>query len=227
MRLDRRVAELSRLSRRDATVAIRRGRVTVGEVQLVDPAAAIEVDAELALDGVRLVAPPRVALLHKPVGVHSTVRDDRGRPSLDTAAGELLALGLHPVGRLDADTSGLLLFSGDGALTQHLLHPRRAVVRVYAARTEPAPAPELAERLAAGIATADGVFVGQVSAIDGDRVVLAVTEGKHRMVRRMLANAGHPVVALHRLAYGPFTLGDLAEGAWRPATDDELARVGM
>lgn len=223
MRLDRLVADRSGLPRSDAARAIRRGRVTVDGQEERDPAAAVDETAPLALDGSPLLAPPRLAVFHKPVGVHSTLSDPAGRPSLDTAAAELVALGLHPVGRLDADTSGLLLFSRDGALTQHLLHPRRALPRTYEARVEGEPTDALREVLAAGVRTADGVFGGSLLRREGDRLWLEVTEGKHRMVRRMLANAGFPVLELHRWAYGPFRLGDLPAGAWRLPTAEELA----
>lgn len=219
-RLDRRLADLAGLSRREATVAIRRGRVSVAGEVVTEPTSRAE--GPLCLDGEVLVVPPRLAAFHKPLGVHSTVADDHGRPCLGTAARELLDLGLHPVGRLDADTDGLLLFSADGALTQRLLHPKRAFPRVYVATVDPAPRATLAEVLRAGVETADGVFTGEVLALDGDRVTLSVTEGKHRMVRRMLANAGHPVVALRRLSYGPYALGELAPGEWRALDPAEL-----
>ncbi len=223
MRLDRLLASRVGFSRADASRAIRTGRVTVdGEVR-EDPAAHVAETADLRLDGEPLLAAPRLALFHKPVGVHSTLADHVGRSSLSTAASELVNAGLHPVGRLDADTSGLLLFSRDGALTQHLLHPRRAMPRTYRARVEGRPTAALGQVLAAGVPTADGVFGGKLLTIEGDVVTLEVAEGKHRMVRRMLANAGFPVVELHRLAYGPFVLGDLAAGAWRLPTDEELA----
>ena len=132
---------------------------------------------------------------------------------------------LHPVGRLDADTTGLLPFCADGAITQHLLHPRRAYEREYTATVEPAPREGLAALLAAGVRTADGVHTARVVSIVGSDVRLVVTEGRHRMVRRMLANAGHPVIALHRLRFGPFELGPLPVGEWRPATEVEMATL--
>ena len=223
MRLDRLVSERAGLSRRAAGIAIRGGRVDVEREVERNPRVEVAADLEFRLDGEPLVEAPRLALFHKPLGVHSAVRDDQGRPCLGTAAAELLGLGLHPVGRLDADTDGLLLFSREGALTQHLLHPRRAIERVYVATVDPPPTADLGERLAAGIDTADGRYVADLRAVDGDRVTVAVTEGKHRMVRRMLANAGHPVVALRRLSYGPFVLGDLGPGAWREPTEGEWA----
>jgi len=156
--------------------------------------------------------------------VQSTVGDPYGRPSLTTVAGDLLDAGLHPVGRLDAETDGLLLFARDGAVTQHLLHPKRAVPRVYVATVSPPPDPvALAARFAAGVSTSEGTFTADLRACDGDRVTLAVTEGRHRMVRRMLANAGHPVTKLRRIAFGAFELGDLPPGAWREPNDGERA----
>ena len=154
--------------------------------------------------------------------MQSTVGDPRGRPSLTTVAGDLLHAGLHPVGRLDAETDGLLLFARDGAVTQHLLHPKRGIPRVYVATVSPPPESALlTARLAAGVATSEGTFVAELRGCDGDRVTLAVTEGRHRMVRRMLANAGHPVTALRRIAFGAFELGDLPPGAWREPTNAE------
>jgi 23S rRNA pseudouridine2605 synthase len=224
VRLDKRIADRTGWSRRDVGFRIRKGRVTVGGEVVRDPARPVGDDERIEVDGEPLPSPPpRLALFHKPVGVHSSVTDPYGRACLGTAAAELVDLGLHPVGRLDADTDGLLLFSSDGPLTQWLLHPRRAIERVYVARVEGRPGPELVERLAAGVQTAEGTFTGAVRAIDGDRVTVAVTEGKHRMVRRMLANAGFPVLELRRIAYGPFSLGDLPAGAWRLPTEDELA----
>lgn len=226
MRLDRLVSHRTGLSRRDATDRIRKRRVEVGGVVCTDPTTDVEESAILVVDGERSAPPPRLVLFHKALGVQSAVRDSHGRPCLGTVAAELLALGLHPVGRLDADTEGLLLFSVDGALTQHLLHPRRAIERVYVAVVDPPPSEGLPERLAAGIDTADGRYAGEVRGIDGDRVTLSVTEGKHRMVRRMLANAGHPVIGLQRVSYGPFVLGDLPVGAWREPTRAEWDGLG-
>ncbi|MEQ1567206.1 MAG: pseudouridine synthase [Myxococcota bacterium] len=226
MRLDRWIANRTGASRRIVDRAIRAGQVTVDGVEVRDAGAPVGPEAKITVDGEPLPEPPpRLALFHKPLGVHSTVGDPHGRPNLEGAAADLVDRGLHPVGRLDAETDGLLLFSSDGALTQWLLHPRRQVVRVYRAVVEGAPAPELGGRLAAGIDTADGTWAAELRSVDGQVLVVAVTEGKHRMVRRLLANAGHPVVELRRLSYGPFILGDLAPGGWRVPTETEWAGV--
>jgi 23S rRNA pseudouridine2605 synthase len=225
VRLDRWLSGHTGRSRTEVGRWIRRGRVEVGGEVVRDPGTHVAADAAVTVDGERVsTATVDVMVFHKPVGVHATVGDPWGRPSLEGAANDLLRDGLRPVGRLDAATDGLLLFVRDGAVTQRLLHPKRAVPRVYVAMVEPRPNRKvLTERLAAGVLTSDGVFRGEVREVDGHRVVLAVTEGKHHLVRRMLANAGHPVVSLRRIAFGAFELGDLAPGAWREPTETELA----
>jgi len=184
--------------------------------------------------------------------------DPMGRPNLEDVLPPRLAKTFHPVGRLDADTTGLLLFSGDGQLTQRLLHPSSNVQREYLAtvdidvgvngneeekkRKEADFEAALRAKLAAGVKTADGIYEAQllevmhrkkieerddeVNSIEEDKgaegrksnareelvLRVGVSEGKHRMVRRLLANAGYPVVALHRVRYGHISLGTLSEG---------------
>lgn len=223
VRLERLVAERAALSRADARVALRRGWVAVDGAVVRAASARVSDAARLTLRGQPLVAPPTLALLHKPAGVQCTVGDPHRRRNLEDVAAPLLALGLHPVGRLDADTSGLLPFSRDGACTQRLLHPRHGVEKTYRATVEGVPGPALAARLSAGVETALGVHTARLDGRDGPTLTLTVTEGKHRMVRRMLANVGHPVLKLERLRFGALDLGDLAAGAWRPATASEAA----
>ena len=201
------------------TARIRGGGVVHAGVVIVDPAIDLPEDVVLVVDGEVSARLPWLLAWHKPVGVLSTLRDPWGREGLEGALPEAWH-GYHPVGRLDQDTSGLLLFSRDGALTQWLLHPKRAVPRTYVATVEVDPAPGLADLLAAGVATAEGTFSARVESVVGRDVTLTVTEGKHRMVRRMLANAGAPVGALHRVRYGPIALRDLAVGACRPEDVD-------
>ncbi len=224
VRLDKRLVGLGVGSRTEVARLVRRGRVQVAGVVVRRPDTAVDEDAVLAVDGEVLVAPPEVVAWHKPVGVLTSTADAWGRSDLSSAVPELLGWGLHPVGRLDKDTSGLLLFSRDGGLTQGLLHPRRAVPRRYRATVEAVP-DDLEALLAAGVTTAEGTFTAEDVAIDGVAVSLTVREGKHRMVRRMLANAGAPVVGLHRLAYGPVSLDSLDVGQWRILDDAAVAVV--
>lgn len=223
IRLDRLLAERGAGSRREVVAMIRRGRVALDGRVLTDEATRVPDDAVPTLDGRPLPPPPWLAVLHKPVGVQSTVGDPLGRDNLAGVAAPLLAAGLHPVGRLDHDSEGLLPFARDGALTQRLLHPRHAVEKEYVATVEGTIPADLAERLAAGVPTADGPASARLVAVDGAAVRLVVTEGRHRIVRRMLANLGLPVVRLVRVRFGALTLADLPPGAARAATDDELA----
>jgi len=186
------------------------------------PETKVSPTATLRVQGIPFPPLPTLVAFHKPPGMVSTMRDDRGRACLDAALPEGWAGRFHPVGRLDADTTGLLLFSRSGAITQWLLHPRRAVERTYRAVVEGEIASDLTARLADGIQTAEGQIKARVERIEDQVVELTVWEGKHRMVRRMLANAGHPVEALHRLEYGGFSLGELDEGECRAATPQEL-----
>ncbi|MCB9682261.1 MAG: rRNA pseudouridine synthase [Alphaproteobacteria bacterium] len=225
MRLDRVMVARGLGSRTQAARLLAQGRVRVDGVVVRDAKTDVPEDVTVWLDDVAHAPAPVLVAWHKPVGVLSTVRDPWGREGLEQALPAAWRAALHPVGRLDQDTSGLLLFSGDGALTQRLLHPRRAVPRTYEATVAVDPPADLATRLSEGVSTGEGVVVAHVDAIDGRRVRLTVHEGKHRMVRRMLHNAGASVVTLHRVAYGPVQLGALQVGAVAVVDDATLARV--
>ncbi|TVQ94946.1 MAG: rRNA pseudouridine synthase [Deltaproteobacteria bacterium] len=222
IRLDRLLANRGLGSRSQVRALIRRGAVEIeGQVER-DARRKVSEDLTVVVHGEPCLAPARLALLHKPLGVHSTVGDPQGRPNLAEAAAPLLRQGLHPVGRLDHDSEGLLPFSADGALTQRLLHPRHGVRKIYDATVQGQAPSDLGEQLARGIPAADGLCFAELIEVDDQRVRVAVTEGRHRMVRRMLANAGLPVVRLVRIAFGTLELGELAPGAHRVATEDEL-----
>ncbi len=222
MRLDKLLAERGMGSRKDARRLVKRGLVVVdGEVAKkvsdhVDPTAVVTVN------GQPLEALARVLLYHKPVGRVSSMDDDWGRGDLSSVLPPEWAGQYHPVGRLDADTSGLLLFSRDGTLTHRLLHPKFGMEREYVAVVEDEVLPDLADLLEAGVETAEGIFCARLVHAEGRTLRLVVKEGKHRMVRRMLNNAGYPVLELHRVRYGPFELGDLEEEAFAKAPEVDL-----
>jgi 23S rRNA pseudouridine2605 synthase len=248
MRLDRLLVERGVVGRKEAQRLSRRGFITLDGLALRDPSQKVSVESVLNVDGALSAPLPRCVAYHKPLHVLSTKRDPWGRAGLDYALPEAWRERLQPVGRLDADTTGLLLFSAEGALTQRLLHPRHEVPRRYLAAVTPAnPSrglPSDLERvLSEGVETSLGVFQARLahmsptlspsllSALPQDdtraltEVCVEVTEGKHRMVRRLLHNAGASVVALHRLSFGPIELGDLAVGAWRELSDAELVAL--
>lgn len=189
----------------------------------VDPARDV-----VRVDGARVVAEPLAYwLLNKPPGVLTTRRDPQRRPTVL----DLLPKGvgrLFPVGRLDRDTSGLLLLTNDGPLMHGLLHPSHGVEREYVVRASGAPTPATLRRLAAGVALDDGVTAPARVARVGDdarttTLRLTLVEGRKRQIRRALAALGHPVVALERVRLGPLRLGRLAPGAARELSSREVA----
>ncbi|MDT4939546.1 MAG: rRNA synthase [Pseudonocardiales bacterium] len=217
-------------SRRASEALIAEGRVSVdGAVvtemgRRVDPVAAV-----IRVDGRRInVRPDMVYLaLNKPLGVLSTMTDARGRPTVgDLVQGR--SERLFHVGRLDADTEGLLLLTNDGDLAHRLMHPTFGVAKTYLA-TVPAPLQrDVTRRLRAGVELDDGparADAFRVVQTQGDRAIVEITlhEGRNRIVRRMLAAVGHPVQRLVRTSIGPIHLGGQRAGSLRELTADELA----
>jgi|SRR5579862_2594100 len=228
MRLNAWLARAGVGSRRGADELIKAGRVTVnGEPgQLNTFVAAKDV---VRLDG-RALERQRLAyvLLYKPAGVVTTARDPQGRPTVVGVVGH--AARVVPVGRLDAETTGALLLTNDGALAHRLAHPRYGVEKVYVAEVEGPPSRETLERLAAGVVLDDGPTAPARARLLGPSTVeLTIHEGRNRQVRRMLDAVGHRVRTLHRSRYGPLTLDGLAPGEWRelePAEVEKLASLG-
>ena len=182
----------------------------------------------IAVDGEELArrAATRTLLLHKPRGVVSTLADPEGRPTVR----ELLAdLGerVYPVGRLDLQSSGLLLLTNDGALAQGLMHPRRGVERVYQVKVHGTPDGRTLGRLRRGVRLEEGVVVpSRVRPLrrlpSKTWLEIGVREGSKHVVRRLCAALGLPVDKLVRVRLGPVGLGDLAAGTWRDVTAVEL-----
>ena len=200
--------------------------MTVDREVVTDPARDVDSDNEVALDGRDVAPEPReVFALNKPAGVVSTARDTHGRPTVV----ELVPSSrrLYPVGRLDADTTGLLLLTNDGELAELLTHPRYGVEKVYRARVEPTRVSERAlGALRAGVSLEDGPTApARVRRLDQRVVEIAIREGRKRQVRRMFEAVGHRVVALERVAFGPLRLGGLEPGESRRLSESEVERL--
>ena len=204
---------------------IKGGQISVDGHTETNPKAKVRESQTIAIDGIEIGILPHLLAWHKPVDVVCSMRDPFGRSDLSGVIPESLRGRFHPVGRLDRDTSGLLIFSRSGSLTQWFLHPKRSVRRWYKAIVDGMPSDELAKQLAGGVETSLGVFPAQVDRISGNAVVLSVTEGKHRMVRRILANCGYPVLDLHRFRYGPIELEGLRAAQIRPASEAEMTAL--
>ena len=226
MRLARYLAHAGVASRRAAEKLIADGRVRVGGEVVTDPARDVDEASGVEVDG-RPVAPePReVWLVNKPAGVVSTASDTHGRPIVTELVDSERRL--YPVGRLDADTTGLILLTNDGELANRLTHPRYGVPRVYRARVAPAPVPEAAlRRLREGVELDDGrTSPARVRQVEHGLLELTLGEGRKRQVRRMCEAVGHPVETLERVAFGPLRLGDLAPGEARRLTAAEVERL--
>jgi len=219
-------------SRRACEDLIAAGRVSVGGAVVrelgmrVDPATAV-----VHVDGLRLQLDPTLVTLalHKPVGVVSTMRDPHGRPSLEGYVADRSERLFH-VGRLDAETSGLLLLTNDGDLAHRLTHPSYEVPKRYVATVEGRVERGLVRRLKAGVDLEDGpVRVDEVKVLEtrpqSSIVELVLHEGRNHIVRRLLAEVGHPVTALARTQVGPIRLGTLRPGQTRVIKGSELGAL--
>jgi 23S rRNA pseudouridine2605 synthase len=223
MRLAKFLAHAGVASRRAAEQLVFGGRVTVGGEVVRDPARDVTEDAEVTVDGERVGTERRVVhALNKPPGVVSTAHDTHGRRTVVDLVPS--SARLYPVGRLDADSTGLILLTNDGALAHRLTHPSFEVPRVYRARVRRAPVRERALRaLREGVELDDGrTAPARVKRLAPDKLEITIHEGRKRQVRRMCEAVGHPVVALERVAFGPLRLGRLGPGEHRRLTRAEV-----
>ena len=226
MRLAKFLAHAGVASRRAAEGIIGEGRVSVAGEVVTDPARDVDESSGVAVDGEPVAPEPlEVHMLNKPPGVVSTAHDTHGRPTVV----DLVRSGrrLYPVGRLDADTSGLILLTNDGELAEHLTHPRYGVERVYRARVRPARVPERALReLRDGVELEDGrTAPARARRLEPGLVEITIKEGRKRQVRRMLEAVGHRVTELERVRFGPLALGQLRAGRSRRLPEDEVERL--
>jgi 23S rRNA pseudouridine2605 synthase len=225
MRLAKYLAHAGVASRRGAEAIIAEGRVAVDGASVLDPARDVDERNRVEVDGRALAGPEKqvVYAVHKPVGVLSTVRDTHGRPTVVELVHEERRL--YPVGRLDADSSGLILLTNDGALANRLTHPRYGVPKTYRARVARGPVGDRALRaLREGVQLEDGLTSpAKVRRVSGDLLELTIGEGRNHQVRRMCEAVGHPVLRLERVSLGPVRLGNMAPGACRRLGEAEVA----
>jgi 23S rRNA pseudouridine2605 synthase len=225
VRLAKFLAHAGVASRRRAEVIIGAGRVTVGGTVVTDPARDVGEGDDVRVDGSPLSTEAReVWMLNKPAGVVSTAREPGERPAVVELV-ETTAR-LYPVGRLDADSTGLLLLTNDGELANRLTHPRYEVPKAYRATLRRPPSERDLERLRQGVELEDGPTApAEVTRLAERKVEIVLREGRNRQVRRMAEAIGNEVAALRRVRFGPLGLGALAEGDARRLTDAEVARL--
>lgn len=230
MKLVKLIANLGYGSRKDVTQMFRSGRITdaAGEVLYADDVVA---HADIRIDDEPLDPPPGLVLmLHKPLGVTCS-RKDPGRVVYDLLPSRygVRTPALSSVGRLDRDTSGLLLFTDDGALLHRIISPRAQVAKVYEATLAQDLRGDEGALFASGTLLLESenepLAPAQLAVLGPRHARLTVSEGRYHQVRRMFAATGNRVESLHRVAVGALTLGDLAPGAWRALDAQETARV--
>ena len=225
MRLVKFLAHAGVASRRRAEGIIAKGVVTVGGEVVTDPARDVGDGDDVRVNGSRVGTDAReVWVVNKPAGVVSTAREPGSRPAVvelvDTSAR------LYPVGRLDADSTGLLLLTNDGELANRLTHPRYEVPKTYRARLRDPIGKSQVERLRSGVELEDGPTAPAKVKRLGDREVeIVLREGRNRQVRRMVEALGNRVVALRRVKFGPLALGGLGEGEARRLSEKEVAEL--
>lgn len=228
MRLDRLLATLALGSRAQVKDLIRQGRVQVNEATATNPALNVADTDRVAVDGRPLdTRTQRHLMMNKPVGVLTAARDRRQPTVMDLLSPLYISCGCMPVGRLDKDTEGLLLFTTDGQAAHRLLAPQNEVPKVYRARVSGCLTAQTVQRFAEGIALSDftalpaNLTILEAAPEESVAEVL-VHEGKFHQVRRMFGACGHEVLALKRLRFGPLTLDDaLSPGQCRELSDAE------
>jgi 23S rRNA pseudouridine2605 synthase len=212
-------------SRRKAEEIVAKGLVTVGGEVVTDPARDVDAGDEVRVNGEPVAAEAReVWAVNKPAGVVSTAREPGSRPAVvelvDTEAR------LYPVGRLDAETTGLLLLTNDGELAERLTHPRYEVPKTYRVRLGKPVADRDLERLRRGVELDDGrTGPAEVRRLGEREIEIVLREGRNRQVRRMVEAVGNRVAALRRVRFGSLSLGRLKEGGARRLSSDEIAQL--
>ena len=232
MRINRALAFLGAGSRRKVEELVRAGRVRVNRQVVTDLSLRVDPWEELIeVDGRRLSPPPLLYFAyHKPPGIISTLRDERGRKSLAPVAAAMGG-GVFPVGRLDRESEGLMVFTNDGEFAHRLLHPRFGFTRHYLVWVKGKPSRKVLRALIHGVDLGEPrpARALEVRTVGRERelakLVVVVEEGRKRLVRRMFQALGHPVVRLMRLSHGPISLGDLPAGSFRPLREEEIRPV--
>lgn len=230
IRLQKWLADAGVASRRKAEGWITAGRVTVNGLPVTALGAKADTERDMvALDGkpLTLQPVPVYIMLHKPESVVTTVSDPQDRAVVMDYIPDI-GVRVFPVGRLDYDTSGLLLLTNDGLLANALTHPRHAVEKIYIARLQGLPSKAALQAFRAGL-----LIEGRRTAPSGITVIkeasctvrITLLEGRNRQIRKMCEAIGHPVVSLKRVAVGPVALGDLPKGQWRYLTEEEAATL--
>ena len=228
MRLDKLLTHLGVASRSGVREVLKAGRVRVNGEAIRDAAFPVTENEEILLDGKHLdTRLTRHLLLYKPAGVLTAKEDNRQQTVMDLLPPVYTSLGCMPVGRLDKDTTGLLLLTTDGELAHRLITPERHVDKVYLATVDGCLSDADVEKFAEGIPLKDfSCLPAKLEILSPNLGRVTVREGKYHQIKRMFGAVGKPVLTLHRQSFGPLALDEsLAPGEFRELTDDEIAAL--
>lgn len=232
-RLQKILAQAGVASRRKSEEWITQGRVKVNGQVVTELGTKVDPQTDSIMVDEKPIRLEKLIylLLHKPTGVITSLHDPEGRPVVTDLLPEITER-VYPIGRLDLDTSGLLLLTNDGDLANRIAHPAFEIDKVYRAWVKGTPSNEAVRRLATGILLDDGMTApGEAKIIEqdreGQRTLLEITihEGRNRQVRRMCEAIGHPVQRLERIRLGFLTLAGVRRGEYRHLSADEVARL--
>jgi 23S rRNA pseudouridine2605 synthase len=225
VRLAKFLARAGVASRRAAEKLIADGRVTVGGQPAADPASDVDEDSDVRVDGRTVFAEAAETwMLNKPAGVVSTAREPSGRKAVTELVSS--ASRLYPAGRLDADSTGLILLTNDGELANRITHPRYEVQKTYRAELRRPPSERDLDQLRRGVELEDGPTAPAEVLRTGEREIeITIHEGRNRQVRRMAEAIGNDVLVLERVRLGSLELGGLGSGEARRLNEDEVERL--
>lgn len=225
-RLDKYLCDSGCGTRSAVKALIKARRVTVDGAAAKDPAMKVDPSQAICLDGQPLGGKRRLVLmLHKPAGYITANSDPVEKTVMELLPESMRHLGLNPVGRLDKETEGLLLFTNDGELLHRLISPKKEIPKIYYARHEGDTTDEDIAAFSAGLTLRDGTLCrpAVLERVGAGESLITVCEGKYHQVRRMMASRGMHVVYLKRISEGPLTLGELPLGQTRELAEEEIA----
>ncbi len=227
VRLDSYLAHLGVASRRGIADALKRKTVTVNDVRILEPGVRVDPAKDRILVDGRVLSKPKFLyyLVNKPVGIVSTVMDEKHRKSVRSLVPKPGRI--YPVGRLDKDTSGLIILTNDGELTNKLTHPRFHVAKTYRLTIKGLLFAEKLEKLRTGVRLDDGMTLPARVVVKKDTKAetiadMTITEGRNRQIRRMCEMLRIPLISLQRVQFGPIALDKLPEGKYRELSRKEV-----
>jgi len=232
VRIQKAISSSGIASRRKAEMLVKEGRVTVNGQKITKPGILVDLEKDkIRVDGKLITRDNKKVyiLLYKPRGYITSLEDPLERPKVIDLLTKV-KVKVVPVGRLDFNAEGVLLLTNDGSLAQRLLHPRFGIPRTYLVKVKGFPDPKVIKKLRQGIQLSDGMTSpAKVNFLERTKknswIRITVKEGKNRLIKRMFAAVGHPVLKLKRIKFGPFSLGNLNPGEYRIISPEEIKKL--